>query len=140
MGSLAGFFSFGFVFAALLGYFVVPSGSEGWRIVQVITAVPILMLLWWRRALPESPRWLIQEGRSAEAEQVVARMEAEVVRRSGKSLPSIETVAMPAVAVLRRGSFFSNLAALWSRDLARTTSMLWILWISITFSYYGFFT
>ena len=41
VGSLAGFFSFGFVFAALLGYFIVPAYAEGWRIVQVITALPL---------------------------------------------------------------------------------------------------
>src|SRR5262249_51141458 len=33
VGSLSGFFSFGFVFAALLGYFVVPRWHDGWRIV-----------------------------------------------------------------------------------------------------------
>ena len=62
-GSLAGFFSFGFVGAALLGYFIVPVHPEAWRWVLVLTAVPIVMLLWWRRALPESPRWLTSMGR-----------------------------------------------------------------------------
>lgn len=32
IGSLAGFFSFGFVLAALLGYFIVPNVPEGWRV------------------------------------------------------------------------------------------------------------
>ncbi len=35
IGSLAGFFSFGFVLAALLGYFIVPNVDAGWRWVQV---------------------------------------------------------------------------------------------------------
>ena len=139
IGSLAGFFSFGFVFAALLGYFVVPAHSEGWRIVQVIASVPIVMLLWWRRSLPESPRWLMQQGRSEEAEQVVAKMEASFVR-DGKSLPPYENVQIPAMGARKTGTFSQNLAALWSKGMVRTTVMLWILWISITFSYYGFFT
>jgi putative MFS transporter len=139
IGSLAGFFSFGFVFAALLGYFVVPSSSEGWRIVQVIAAVPIVMLLWWRRSLPESPRWLMQRGRSAEAEQVVAKMEASFIQR-GQTLLPFESVQIPAMGARRAGTFFQNLAALWGPGMVRTTIMLWILWISITFSYYGFFT
>jgi putative MFS transporter len=71
IGSLAGFFSFGFVSAALLGYLVIPASHEGWRIVQVISALPIVMLLWWRRSIPESPRWLIERGRTAEAEAEV---------------------------------------------------------------------
>ena len=140
IGSLSGFFSFGYVFAALLGYFIVPASSMGWRIVQVITALPIVMLLWWRRALPESPRWLIQRGRSEEARQIVSRMEAEVQRRIGRDLPSPGGVVLPAVTSRRGGTFLQNLAALWSPGLRRGTAMLWGLWISITFSYYGFFT
>ena len=140
VGSLSGFFSFGFVFAALLGYFVVPKSHEGWRIVQVITALPIVMLLWWRRSLPESPRWLIQRGRGAEAEAEVARMEADAIRRGYSNLPPLESIEVPGVTVSQGGTFFQNLAALWSPAMARTTVMLWLLWISITFSYYGFFT
>ena len=48
--------------AALLGYFIVPAHASGWRIVLVITALPVVMLLWWRRALPESPRWQSRAG------------------------------------------------------------------------------
>lgn len=140
VGSLSGFFSFGFVFAALLGYFLVPASPDGWRIVQVVTAVPIVMLLWWRRALPESPRWLIQQGRLEEAESVVERMEAETEQRTGELLPAAETAPVPVATLRRGGTFFGNLSALWSPELARSTLMLWTLWISITFSFYGFFT
>ena len=79
-GALAGFFSFGFVAAALLGYFIVPAYDNGWRIVLVITAVPVVMLLWWRRALPESPRWLESRGREKEAEAVLDKIEAGFAR------------------------------------------------------------
>ncbi|MGA2080775.1 MAG: MFS transporter [Holophaga sp.] len=138
IGSLAGFFSFGFVFAALLGYFIVPTWAQGWRIAQVVTFLPIIMLLWWRRSLPESPRWLMQRRRTAEAEEVVVRMETSL-RNQGKSLPDFEGVDIPAMGVRRTGNFFQNLAALWSPGLSRTTGMLWALWITYTFSYYGFF-
>ncbi len=37
-------------------------------------------------------------------------------------------------------SFLENLGALFSRKLIRSTVMLWVLWFSITFAYYGFFT
>lgn len=140
IGALSGFFSFGFVFAALLGYFIVPAISSGWRIVQMITAAPILMLPWWRRALPESPRWLIQRGRSREAEEIVAAMETEVMTRVKGPLPSPDTVEMSGSSERQGGSVFQNLCALWSGSFRRSTAMLWALWISITFSYYGFFT
>jgi putative MFS transporter len=140
LGSLSGFFAFGFVLAALLGYAVVPATKTGWRIVQVLTALPTVMLLWWRRTMPESPRWLIQQGRSMQAEQVVSVMESEVRHRVGGSLPDMASVPNQPVSMRRGGSFVENLRALWSPKLARTTAMLWVLWISITFSYYGFFT
>jgi putative MFS transporter len=97
------------------------------------------MLLWWRRALPESPRWLMQRGRSKDAEAVVDHMEAFYIDK-GQTLPPYEDVHIPAMGLRKAGSFLQNLAALWSRDMARTTLMLWILWLAITFSYYGFFT
>jgi MFS transporter, putative metabolite:H+ symporter len=140
IGSLAGFFSYGFVFASLLGYFVIPAWSDGWRIVQMVSALPIVMLLWWRRSLPESPRWLVERGRSVQARAEVERIEAELTRHGRTTLPSLDRVEVPAVSARRGGSFLANLAALWSRPVRRTTVMLWILWIAITFSYYGFFT
>lgn len=140
VGSLSGFFSFGFVFAALLGYFVVPASSDGWRIVQIVSALPIVMLLWWRRSLPESPRWLIQHGRTAQARAEIERIEAETTEGRGTTLPAPGRVQAPADPVQPGGGFGANLAALWSPAMRRTTLMLWILWIAITFSYYGFFT
>lgn len=135
-GSLAGFFSFGFVAAALLGYFIVPAHADGWRIVLVITAMPVVMLLWWRRALPESPRWLESRGRLREAEGILDRIEATYARR-GIALPA--PVAEPGSPQLKAGTLATNFAALLAPRQARITIMTWIMWLSITFSYYAFF-
>jgi len=43
-------------------YLVVPRSADGMADRPDRHALPILMLLWWRRSLPESPRWLIQRG------------------------------------------------------------------------------
>jgi putative MFS transporter len=135
-GALAGFFSFGFVAAALLGYFVVPAQDNGWRIVLVITAVPVVMLLWWRRALPESPRWLESRGRQEEAEAILDKIEASFAR-DGHVLPQ-PMVEMAAPAG-KAGTLLSNFMALLAGRQARITIMTWIMWLSITFSYYSFF-
>jgi putative MFS transporter len=137
-GALAGFFSFGFVAAALLGYFIVPAFAEGWRIVIFITATPVVLLLWWRRALPESPRWLESQGRLAEAQSIMDAMESDHVRR-GHALPALnaEDVAAPPPST-SRGSLLKNYATLLSHKLIRI--MTWLMWLSITFSYYSFFT
>ncbi len=135
-GALAGFFSFGFIAAALLGYFIVPAQDNGWRIVLVITAMPVVMLLWWRRALPESPRWLESRGRQKEAEAILDRIEASFAR-DGHVLPRpVVEVTAPAG---KPGTLLTNFVALLAGRQARITIMTWIMWLSITFSYYSFF-
>lgn len=41
-----------------------------WRIMLGFGVVPALVILWLRRSVPESPRWLAQNGREQEAAQV----------------------------------------------------------------------
>lgn len=139
VGSVAGFFSLGYVSAALLGTFVVAGSPEGWRIGQVVTALPILLLLWWRRTLPESPRWLISQGRHREAEDTIAALE------NGKLLPPASTsrtgsaaTAPSETGTAKRIPLF-QFAELFKHGNGRRTAVLWLLWISVTFSFYGFF-
>lgn len=140
IGSLAGFFSFGFLGAAVLGRFLVPSASWGWQAAIVVTALPIVMLLWWRRALPESPRWLETRGRIAEAEAIVTSFEHSIEEELGRPLPPASDQLAQAQRAVSRGTIFSNLKALWSPQLARITAMTWLVWLSITFCYYSFFS
>ncbi|MHC6228610.1 MFS transporter [Arthrobacter sp. MMS24-T111] len=140
IGTLAGFFSFGFVAAALIGRFVVPVGDDGWRWAQVITAVPILLLLWWRRSLPESPRFLMSQGRAAEAEQVVEGFEQKVLRATGKDLPAVEAGGEDITKHGQKISIWNALKVMWSPALRRRTAVIWLIWFVITFSYYGFFS
>ncbi|MEU6572708.1 MFS transporter [Streptomyces sp. NPDC046805] len=142
VGALAGFFSFGFVAAALIGRFVVPTLPQGWRIAQVITALPVLMLLWWRRSLPESPRYLLSRGDTAGAERVVADLERRAEEATGRPLPPVppeaaSTALTPAPPTL---GLLSALRYLWSGTMARRTAVTWLIWFVITFSYYGFFS
>ena len=141
IGALAGFFSFGYVAAALLGRFVVPL-DDGWRWAQVLTALPVVMLLWWRRTLPESPRYLVQRGRIAEAAVVVEGIERAVERATGRPLPPVaEPAATPAVAVVTEPpTLGSALRFLWSRAMARRTAVVWTMWFVTTFAFYGFFS
>lgn len=139
-GALAGFFSFGFVLAALLGYFIVPASPDGWRHVIFATAAPVIMLLWWRRSLPESPRWLESQGRSAEADATLDAMEAAAVNRS-TALPALDAEEVASQPPSReRGSPLKNYGTLLSGKLRRVTIMTWAMWMAQSFSYYAFFT
>jgi MFS family permease len=55
----------------------------GWRI-AMLSGIPIaLVVLYLRRYLPESPRWLLTRGRSTEAEAIVIQIEAAVASETG---------------------------------------------------------
>ncbi|SIT39447.1 Major facilitator superfamily MFS_1 [Paraburkholderia piptadeniae] len=138
-GALAGFFAFGYVMSAVLGNLIIPHFHDGWRYVVVVTSLPIFILIWWRRALPESPRWLESRGRVAVANATLDRIEAEVLKEGQTFEPVTETIVR-ANPQVHQSTFFGNFAAIWSRKLRRTTAMSWTMWFAIAFSYYAFFT
>jgi putative MFS transporter len=70
---------------ALTGFAVIP--WFGWRAMFVIGGVGALWVWWLRRSLPESPRWLEEVGRNAEAEQLLRRIEQEAA--PGTVLPAV---------------------------------------------------
>jgi putative MFS transporter len=124
---LESFWAYGTLAAGLVALFVLP--QFGWRGAFVVAALPALYVAYLRSALPESPRYLAERGRTAEADAIVRRVE----RASGGALLTLGA----AVAPPRSGR--TSIAQLWSPGYARRTAMLWILWFGITFTYYGIF-
>lgn len=124
---LESFWAYGTILAGLVALFVLP--QFGWRGAFVVAALPALYVAYLRSALPESPRYLAERGRSAEADAVVRRVE----RASGGALLTLGAAVAPA----RSGR--TSITELWSRKLRRRTLMLWILWFGVVFTYYGMF-
>ncbi len=142
-GALTGFFSFGYIAAALIGWAVVPLGDSGWRWALGMTALPIVLLLWWRRALPESPLWLARHGRQAEAFEVIERIEAE----SGTLGPRAERPVSarraspdaPAPAI-RANAKRAGLAELLVPPQRKHLAVAFVLWAVMGCCYYAFMT
>jgi MFS transporter, putative metabolite:H+ symporter len=73
--------------AAVLSRLLVPTHflMSGWRWGMVIGASGALLTWWFRRRLPESPRWLESRGRVAEADAIMSGLEKESFSASGRS-------------------------------------------------------
>ncbi len=75
---------------SFLAYVLVPAapfGIEGWRWVVLVGAFAAPVVVFLRRGLPESPRWLAKHGRLAEADRALSAIEAKVAAEYGKPLP-----------------------------------------------------
>jgi putative MFS transporter len=120
---------------AFLAWQLVPLtifGMDGWRWVVVIGSIGALVIWWIRRNLPESPRWLEQHGRSAEAERIVTDMERRVRAETGADLPPAEIVAGEAAP--KTGAW----REMWNKAYRGRTIMLIIYNLFQTIGYYGF--
>ena len=64
----------------------------GWRLGFGIGAALGFLVLFARRFIPESPRWLVIHGYRAQAERIVSEIEARVEHAHRRSLPPIGSV------------------------------------------------
>ena len=102
---LESFWAGGWLIAAIISYFVIPSDIwpiEGWRVALLLTALPAIYAVYIRIKLPDSPQFAVKE-------------------------------------VSKKRSVFQNIAEVWSKEYAKSTFMMWVLWFAVVFSYYGMF-
>lgn len=60
--------------------------NVGWRLAFGAGAVLGLFILFLRRYIPESPRWLVTHGRAQEGERIVREIEERVEQETGRKL------------------------------------------------------
>jgi MFS transporter, putative metabolite:H+ symporter len=108
-----------------------PFGLSGWRWVVIIGSVGAIIVWFVRLKLPESPRWLAQQGRLDEANRVMAAIEAKVAAEAGSVLPAPEP---PVAEDPRKGT----LAEIFNRTYRSRTIMLSVANFFQTIGFYGF--
>lgn len=69
-----------------------PGFTNGWRWMYAIGALLALVAVLLRFELPESPRWLIGQGRLREADRIVSEMETRAARHGPLAEPRLEDV------------------------------------------------
>ncbi len=124
---LESFWAVGTITAAALAWLLVP--NFGWRPLLATSALAAVLVLWIRRSIPESPRYLAISGRVDEAKEILAR----IATANGRPAPEGDLT----VGERQAGSPVANL---WAPRLRRVTVMLWITWFCISLAYYGIFT
>ncbi len=127
-------FPFGLPFAIATLHFI-----NGWRIMYGIGAsLAVVGLLLRFFSLPESPRWLISQGRLSAADRVVSNMEEKALTRM-RELPAVTPA--PPVRTLARGTgyreIFSN-ALYFKRTILLL--VIWLLGYITVYSYIAGFT
>ena len=121
---------------AFIAYLLVPIspfGFDGWRWVVLIGSIGALFVWFIRRAIPESPRWLINQGRLAEAEAVTASIEAKVIADlDGAPLPA------PGTHAVEKAEPLGRFAEIFEPPYRSRTIMLMVFQFFQTFGFYGF--
>ena len=107
-----------------------PLGIEGWRWVVLIGALAAPVVVFLRRGLPESPRWLAKRGRIAEADRVLRELEAKVEADYGRPLPPPGPVEPVSPA--------SEFMDLWAPGIRGRVILMSVFNIFQTVGFYGF--
>ena len=120
------FWTAGTLLVPILAYFSLSEGN--WRLFVALCALPCLLsTLLGVLFVPESPRWLLSQGRHDEAVKIL------------QAAAKINKVALPddlyikEESVVKEGGFADLLAPSWRR----TTLFLWGTWFGFSFLYYG---
>jgi len=109
----------------------------GWRVAFVIGGLLALIIVWLRRFVPESPRWLMTHGRAAEAEAVVEAIEADVAKHTGRPTPPHDDLSVIRLQPLK--TRWLDIAHTLFRVYPRRTVLCVVLMATQAFCYNAIF-
>ncbi|MEX6506128.1 MFS transporter [Jiella sp. M17.18] len=126
--AMEGFWAVGTLVVALVAVVAPALAPDApWRAIFAITGIPALIGLVIRFWIPESPLFLLSQGRTEAAKAVVA----DVARINGRTPPSAEL--RPAKVTKR------PLSDLLAPAFRRRTVLLLLAWLLVSAAYYGVF-
>jgi putative MFS transporter len=114
--------------SSLCGFLIIP--QYGWRWVFVIAGVAALVVWFMRKKLPESPRWLESQGRSAEAEKIFGDIVHELgLKEAPPVAPAQAYAPAPVAAAVPYSVLFSPPV------IRRTVLAIILMTMGLTVSY-----
>lgn len=112
--------------------------NVGWRLAFFIGPVLGLVMIYMRRHIPESPRWLMTHGKEDQAEKTVDDIEARVEKDTGKKLDPVPEDQSLEVTPLDRIPF-KKIASVLIRDYPNRTVVGLTMMITQSFLYNAIF-
>ncbi|XP_077361297.1 LOW QUALITY PROTEIN: organic cation/carnitine transporter 2-like [Festucalex cinctus] len=118
------FFALGYLLLPLHAYFL-----RDWRILLLAISTPgiFLLTLWW--SIPESPRWLLSQGRIAEAEAILRR----AAKRNKVEAPT--KIFTPLQKECGSEKVYNICDLVRSRNIRWLSAVLWLIWNMISIGY-----
>ncbi|XP_076078144.1 organic cation transporter protein-like isoform X2 [Mytilus galloprovincialis] len=118
------FFAIGLVVLAGIAYAI-----REWKYIEIAVSVPsvFFLLYWW--LVPESPRWLLSQGRHEEAEKII------------RQIAKGNNVTLPEKALVNLEADKSTTGRVWhlftDRVLLIRTLIIFFNWLVVSMGYYG---
>ncbi|KAK2873212.1 hypothetical protein QQF64_017040 [Cirrhinus molitorella] len=119
-----------------IGYMVLPwiaFAVRDWRtLLRVLSGLTVVYIpLWW--LIPESPRWLLSQGRVLESEAIVR----EAAKKNKVIAPAVIFSESEVKEAASQKSKYSALDVLRTSDIRKTTFLCLLLWMAINIGYFG---
>ncbi len=115
------FWGIGAFTAAIVGYILAQLGPDSWRYMLLSGVIPAIVVILLRTKMPESPRWLISQGKIKEAINVLKSLNANVDENK----------------ILKVKREKTRIKDLLSPIYIRRTLFAWIPWFFMDIAVYG---